>query len=127
MPESSTVPANRATKVVHQIGLWSAALTTVWIILFDLSVLIPSQVLADAASLLIAVSFPVLIVALLYYARDDKKVWTQVALLFASAYMVIAAINYFLQLTVVRQNPQIYGFLTMNLTSSSAFSALGSS
>jgi hypothetical protein len=124
MPDSLTIPTKRVPKVVNQIGLWSAVLTTIWIILFDLSVLIPSQVLADATSLLIAVSFPVLIVALHNYARDDKKVWTQVALLFATAYMVIAGINYFLQLTVVRQSPQTYSFLTMNLTSSSAFWAL---
>jgi hypothetical protein len=109
---------------VYQIGSWSAILTTLWIILFDLSILIPSQVLADASSLLIAVSFPVLIVALHYYAKDDKKVWTQLALMFVTAYMVIASINYFLQLTVVRESPQTYGFLTMNLTSSSAFWAL---
>jgi hypothetical protein len=124
MPESPAVPTRAVPKVVCQIGLWSAVLTTLWIVLFDLSIVLTSQVLADASSLLIAVSFPVLVVALHNYARDEKKVWTQVALLFATAYMVIAAINYFLQLTVVRQNPQTFGFLTMNLTSSSAFWAL---
>ncbi len=43
---------------------------------------------------------------------------------FAIIYAAIVGLNYFLYLTVVRQNPQGYAWLTMDLRADSAFWAL---
>jgi hypothetical protein len=101
---------NTVPKAVYQVGFWSAVLTTLWIVTFNLALIIMSQMVAVAACLLLAPSFVVLMASLHHYAHEDKKVWSQVALSFASVYMVVVALNYFLQLTVVRQNPQSYAY-----------------
>lgn len=52
-------------------------------------------------SLLLGVAFAVLMVCVHYYAPDDRKVWSHVALVFATVYTVLISINYYVQLTFV--------------------------
>jgi hypothetical protein len=37
-------------------------------------------------------------------AAPDKKIWARIGLLFALAFMIVSGINYFIQMTVVRQS-----------------------
>ena len=76
------------------------------------------------ASFLIAPSFVVLMASLHSCAPDSKKVWSQIGLSFAIIYAVVVGLNYFLFLTVVQQNPQLYSWLSMDLRPDSAFWAL---
>ncbi len=52
-------------------------------------------------SLFLGVSFTVLMVSVHYYARADRKIWSHIALLFATIYTTLISINYYVQLTLV--------------------------
>lgn len=52
-------------------------------------------------SLLLAPSFALLILSIHYYAPEDKKIWSHAAVMFATVYVVMVSINYYVQLTLV--------------------------
>jgi len=116
---------NLLNKMVSRIGFWSAILTTIWTIWFILAFgyymsSLPSEwpgIEAFAASfepipyiawvipcLLLALTFPVMMSCIHYYAPDDKKIWSLLGLVFAVMYGAILATNYWLLLTVVRES-----------------------
>jgi len=116
---------NLLNKMVSRIGFWSAILTTVWTIWFIVAFgyymsSLPSEwpgIEAFAASfepipyiawvipcLLLALTFPVMISCIYFYASDDKKLWSLLGLAFAAMYGAILATNYWLLLTVVRES-----------------------
>ena len=116
---------NLLNKMVSRIGFWSAILTAVWTIWFIVAFgyymsFLPSEwpgIEAFAASfepipyiawvipcLLLALTFPVMISCIYFYASDDKKLWSLLGLVFAAMYGAILATNYWLLLTVVRES-----------------------
>ena len=114
---------------VYQIGFWSAILTTVWILVFNLALILgvagaPTRLVAVGASLLLALSFVVLMSSVHNCAPREKRVWSQIGLSFAVLYAALLIWNYYLQLTVVRANPQLYSWLTMEFTQDTAFWSL---
>jgi hypothetical protein len=84
----------------------------------------PTRVVAVVASLLLAITFVVMVSAVHSSAEPSARLWTQIALSFAILYAGLLLWNYFLQLTVVTTNPQLYPWLTMRFDSTSAFWAL---
>ncbi len=119
--------APAVSKPVRQIGFWSAVLATVFSISYGIAVIVmmlsalttgamsgwkgvesyvasyqPISMLPLIPSLPLAAAFIALMVSIHYYARDDKKIWSQLGLSFAIVYAVMASINYIVQLTVVR-------------------------
>lgn len=52
-------------------------------------------------SLLLAVSFVILMVSIHYYAPKTRKIWSHLGIAFAIAYAVLISIVYFVQLTLV--------------------------
>ena len=119
--QDSTTP-----QVVFQIGFWSALLTTAWILIFNVAIALgatgaPTRSLAVGASLLLALSFVVLMVSIHNYAPQAKRIWSQIGLSFAILYAALLLWNYYLQLTVVRTHPLLYSWLTMDFTSETAF------
>jgi hypothetical protein len=52
-------------------------------------------------SLFLGSSFAVLMVSVHYYAPEEKKIWSQVGIVFAAIYTVLISINYYVQLTLV--------------------------
>ena len=112
----SSEKAPRATLLV---GFWSAVLATVFSIAYDLGQIaewlgwLGSQggpesgstplglVVLLTPSFLLGSSFLVLTVAIHQVARTDRKVWSQSALAFATAYAVLVSLVYFVQLTLV--------------------------
>jgi len=114
---------------VHQIGFWSAILTTACIIIFNAAIALgaagaPTRSVAVGASILLAFSFIVLMASIHNYTPPAKRVWSQIGLSFAIVYAALLVWNYYLQLTVVRTNPQLYGWLTMDFTPDTAFWSL---
>jgi len=112
-------------KMVSRIGFWSAIFTTVWTIGFILAFgyymsSLPSEwpgIEAFVASfepipyiawlipcLLLALTFPVMVSCIHYYAPDDKKIWSLLGLVFAVMYGAVLAANYWLLLTLVRES-----------------------
>ncbi len=116
-------------RTVYQIGFWSASLTTAWIIIFNIAVALgaagaSTRSVAVGASLLLALSFIVLMASIHNYTPPEKKIWSQIGLSFTIVYAALLTWNYYLQLTVVRNNPQLYEWLTMDFTPKTAFWSL---
>lgn len=128
---TGTASAKVATsKSVTQVGFWAAALTTAWIIAFSVTAIagnfgvsVPATIVVGSA-LLIAPCFLVMMVSIHHCTPVEKQIWSQIALSFSIIYTVIVALNYFLQLTVVQQNPQEYDWLALAFQADSAFFAL---
>jgi hypothetical protein len=118
--------APTVSKPVRQIGFWSAILATVFSVSYGIAVIVlmlsamttgaapgwqgvesyvasyqPISMLPVIPSLPLAAAFLALMVSIHYYARDDRKIWSQLGLAFATVYAVMASINYIVQLTVV--------------------------
>lgn len=111
--------------VVHKLGFWSAVLSAVfsvlWFITFqlqDVFAAVPEwQNLAAYAeayrmvrlllvypSLLLALTYIVLMASLHHTAPEDKKVWSLIALSVGILYATMASINYTIQTVAVRQS-----------------------
>ena len=50
------------------------------------------------------IAFVTMVSGLHELAAADKKIWAMIGLLFAAAFMIVSGINYFIQMTVVRQS-----------------------
>lgn len=109
--------------------LWSGVASAALAVLFDVFIGLgiagaPTRLPAVAASLLLALAFVVFVSAIHASTDAGRRVWTQIALSFALLYAALLSWNYFLQLTVVRADPKLYGWLSMDFTSVSSFWAL---
>ena len=111
-----TTQISPSTKTV---GFWSAVLATVFSIAYDAGQLaewlglLGSRGGPESAStplgiavlltpsLLLGSSFLVLVVSIHQLATPEKRVWSQAAVAFATAYAVLISIVYFVQLTLV--------------------------
>ena len=132
MSQDEGIRANATSNIppaVHHIGFWSATLTTAWAIIFNIAIALgaagaATRSLAVGASLLLALSFIVLMVSINNYTPPEQRIWSQIGLSFAIVYAALLGWNYYLQLTVVRSNPHLYGWLTMDFTPDTAFWSL---
>lgn len=91
---------------VAKIGLWSAVLAFVFSLTFVVGVLAglpkPWDVyIPIGGSLLLALSFVVMVVAVHYAAPDDKKIWSHIGIVFAILYAALVSIVYVTWLFVV--------------------------
>lgn len=89
---------------IYQFGCWSAALVTVETILFFISLAIPNQTLMFASSFVLAPTFVAMMVAIHYYAPEEKKIWSHFGLSLATIYAVMGTLSYYIQLTVIQNN-----------------------
>jgi hypothetical protein len=114
--DGATTPIPRSTKAV---GFWSAVLATVFSLTYIVGQLaewmgwLGSQggpesvstplgiIVLLTPSLLLGSSFLVLVVSIHQLAPLDRRVWSQAAVAFATAYAVLISIVYFVQLTLV--------------------------
>jgi hypothetical protein len=106
-------------KSVRRIGIWSAVLCTVfsltyivaqlgeWAGLFGSSGGPHSQstplglVVLLTPSLLLGLSFVVLMVSIHYYAETSARIWSHLAVIFAAMYATLISIVYYVQLAFV--------------------------
>lgn len=104
---------------VSKLGSWSALLASIFSITYILgqaaewvgwlgssggpeSASTPlGLVLLLTPSLLLGISFVVLMVSVHYYAPEDRKIWSHIGLTFATIYAVLISIVYYVQLTLV--------------------------
>ncbi len=114
---------------VATIAIWSAALTTAAILLFDLTAGLGAAGVAVgagpvASALAIAPCYVALVAMLHREAPERRRAWTGLGLAFAVIYAGMVSFNYALQLTVVPQNPVAFANWTLELKPDSAFWAL---
>jgi hypothetical protein len=104
---------------VRSLGAWSAVLCTVFSLAYIVAQLAEWAGLFGSAggphsrsttfglavlltpSLLLGVSFVVLAVSIHYYAEESKRIWSHVAVAFASMYATLISIVYYVQLAFV--------------------------
>ncbi|MDQ8164468.1 MAG: hypothetical protein P3A28_01750 [Gemmatimonadota bacterium] len=110
---SAISPSTRA------LGFWSAALATVFALTYDVGQIAewlgwlgsnggPESsstplgfVVLLTPSLLLGSAFLILVVCVNQLATPDRKIWTQTAVAFATAYAVLVSLNYYVLLTLV--------------------------
>lgn len=94
---------------ILNIGFWSALATTFFAIIYIIPQLIIGIDMPESKkdltfillpSMFLALSFLFMMVAIHYYADEDKKIWSHIGLLFALAYFIFVSIVYFTVLTV---------------------------
>ena len=89
-------------KTVQQIGFWSALLTTILAMIYIIPPLLiginmpaskRSLLFILSPSMLLALSFLIMMTALHYQALDEKKIWSHIGLLFSLAYFVFVNLS----------------------------------
>lgn len=142
--EAANIPASSSAvgDLVQRLGVWSAVAAAVFSIAFGVGVVLgllffpqavwtgdvtafaakyspTAMMLGVVPSILLAPAFLGLAVAIHSRAPGEKKPLTLLGLLFATIYVATVGINYFLQLTVVRQD------LTSGTTDAMGLFAMG--
>jgi len=110
---------NTLSPTVRKLGIWSAWFSSVFSIMYVIAQIAEwlgllgstggpessstayGLIILLTPSLLLGVSFVVLMVSIHYYAPEGKKIWSHIGLAFATIYATLIGIVYFVQLTLV--------------------------
>jgi hypothetical protein len=130
---------------VCHLGFWSATIATLLVTVAGITATASIQPFATVVGFLLTLSFLVVMACIHCYAPEERKVFSLVGLSFAIVYAVLISVNYFIQLTFVRQssfdvkvfamdNPQsmmwvieVLGYFFMGLSTLFAAPVFGSS
>jgi len=88
---------------ISQLGFWSAAAATLLVAVAGITATASIQPFATVVGFLLTLSFLVVMACIHSYAPEEKKVFSLVGLSFAIIYATLISVNYFIQLTFVRQ------------------------
>lgn len=91
-------------KHVYHLGFWSAVIATLLVALAGITATASIQPFATVVGFLLTSSFLVVMACVHCYASDERKVFSLVGLSFAIIYATLISMNYFIQLTFVRQS-----------------------
>ena len=132
-------------KYVYQLGFWSALAATVFVTIAGITATAAIQPFATIVGFLLTLAFLILMACIHGYAPEEKSIFSLIGLSFAIIYTTLIGINYFIQLTFVRQttfdssafemtNPQsmmwvieVLGYFFMGLATLFAAPVFGSS
>jgi hypothetical protein len=90
-------------KFVYQLGFWSATAATLLVTVAGITATAAIQPFATIVGFLLTPSFLVVMACIHCYASNERKVFSLVGLSFAIIYAILISVNYFIQLTFVRQ------------------------
>ena len=90
-------------RYVHQLGFWSAIVATILVAIAGITATASIQPFATVMGFLLTLTFLIVMVSVHCYASDERKVFSLVGLSFAIIYATLISVNYFIQLTFVRQ------------------------
>ena len=88
---------------VYKMGFWSAAVSTLLVAIAGITAAASIQPFATVVGFLLTSSFLVLMACIHSYASNERKIFSLVGLSFAIVYATLISVNYFIQLTFVRQ------------------------
>jgi len=91
-------------RYVLELGFWSAIVATPLVALAAITATASIQPFASLVGFLFTLSFLVVMACIHSYASNEKKVFSLVGLSFAVIYASLISLNYFIQLTFVRQS-----------------------
>jgi hypothetical protein len=89
---------------VRLLGFWSATVATLLVAVAGITATASIQPFATVIGFLLTSSFLIVMVSVHCYASDERKVFSLVGLSFAIIYATLISMNYFIQLTFVRQS-----------------------
>lgn len=99
---SISEPAGK--KFVYLLGFWSAFSATLLVAVAGVTATASVQPFATVMGFLLTPVFLVVMVCVCCYASDESRVFGLVGVSFAVIYATLISVNYFIQLTFVRQN-----------------------
>ena len=91
-------------KYVYQLGFWSAIIATLLVIVAGITATASIQPFATIIGFMLTISFLVVMACIHCYAPEERKVFSLVGFSFAIIYAALISVNYFIQLTFVRQS-----------------------
>ena len=91
-------------RLVYECGFWSAATATLLVLVAGITATASIQPLATLVGFLLTPSFLVVMACIHAYASNERKVFSLIGLSFAVIYATLISVNYFIQLTYVRQS-----------------------
>ena len=85
-------------------GFWAAVVFTVAVIFSGITATAAWKTPSLISGIILVPVFTVLMACIHDYARTERKLFTRLGMLFTIGYGVLIGFNYFMQLTLVRQN-----------------------
>jgi len=99
---TNTISTNK--NYVYQLGFWSAVAATLLVTIAGITATASIQPFATIMGFLLTLAFLVVMACIHCYAPEEKRVFSLVGLSFAIIYAVLISVNYFIQLTFVKQS-----------------------
>jgi hypothetical protein len=90
-------------KLAYKVGIWSASLATVLIVIAGITATAAIQPFATVVGFLVAPTFTVMMVCIYSTAPENRRFLGLIGLSFALIYGTLISFNYFVDLTFVRQ------------------------
>ena len=91
-------------RYVRLLGFWSATIATLLVAVAGITATASIQPFATVIGFLLTLTFLVVMACIHCHAPDERKVFSLVGLSFAIIYATLISVNYFIQLTFVRQS-----------------------
>ena len=85
-------------------GFWAAVVFTVAVIFSGITATAAWKTPSLISGIILIPVFMVLIACIHDYARTERKIFSSLGMLFTVGYAVLISFNYYMQLTIVRQN-----------------------
>ncbi len=100
----STVRYIEMDRKIASLGFWSAIIMTVAVIFSGITATTAMKIPSLISGIILIPIFILMMACIHEYSPADKKIFSRLGLLFSIGYAVLIGFNYFLQLTLVRNN-----------------------
>ena len=95
---------------VSSFGFYSALVFTVAVIFSGITATAAWKIPSVISGIITVPAFTALMASIHDYARTERKIFSRLGMLFTIGYAVLISFNYFMQLTLVRQNLYVVPF-----------------
>jgi len=89
---------------IASLGFWSAIIMTIAVIFSGITATTAMKIPSLVSGIILIPIFILMMACIHEYAPADKKIFSRLGLLFSIGYAVLIGFNYYLQLTLVRNN-----------------------
>jgi hypothetical protein len=100
----STNRIKEMDRKIASLGFWSAIIMTIAVIFSGITATTAMKIPSLISGIILIPIFILMMACIHEYAPADKKIFSRLGLLFSIGYAVLIGFNYYLQLTLVRNN-----------------------
>ncbi len=105
MSKSESINRNKEMdRRIASLGFWSAIIMTIAVIFSGITATTAMKIPSLVSGIILIPIFILMMACIHEYAPADKKIFSRLGLLFSIGYAVLIGFNYYLQLTLVRDN-----------------------